>query len=220
MSTPAAGQQLSQEQINQMLKRMLVQETHVQGLFGENLSNQQRQQALQQLIDGAVQEAVTRATLMHQQEFGKFRGEFDGAQGLLQELYREHSMGRFLNDYPELKDYRKLIDDAVNEVSGLPEVPKSMEEFFQRVAQATEGRVKALRPEFALPPRGAGAAPQQGQPQGGAPAPGAPSPTAGTGAGSPQPPTYTGPSGPSAGGAGAAGKTSPGKVSSIWDDPA
>jgi hypothetical protein len=200
-------QQYTPEQIDQMLRRMRVNEQHVNGLFGENLSVQQRQQTLQQIIDGAVTEALTRAQLLHQGEFGKFRSEYDQQQALVQELYREHSMNRFLGDYPELKDYRQFVDDSIAEVSGLPEQPKDIKEFFQRVAASAEGRVKALKQDFALAPRGQ--APQGQAPQGpGQPQPGGPTVT---------PPAYTGPSTPPSGGAGAPAKKS--SVSDIWGDP-
>jgi hypothetical protein len=200
-------QQMTQEQLNQLLRRALIGEQHVQGLFGDNVSPQMRQQTLQQIVDAAVTEALTRAKLLHDGEFGKFRSEFDQNAGLLQELYREHSLGKFFGDYPQLKDYRQMVEDAVSEVSGLPEPAKDMKEFFSKVAQSAESRVRSLKPDFALPPQGgaAGAPMQQ-------------SPAAGTGVPQPTPPTYTGPSAPSGGGAGAGQPARKSGASDIWDD--
>jgi hypothetical protein len=214
MSTPQGqqGPQLTQEQINAYFKRMLVGEQHVGLLFGENAQPQQRMQGLQQLIDGAVQEAVTRAQYLIQAEVQKVQQAYDQRMPLIDELYREHSLGQFFNKYGQLKDHRQMVEDAIAEISGLPEAPKTMEEYFEKVAKSAEGRVKSLKPDFALAPLpGAQQPPPQGQqPQ--------QPPAAGAGAGSPTPPAYTGPSGSGvAGGAGGApGK--PSKVSDIWDD--
>lgn len=212
---PPTGQQvpqLTQEQINAYFKRMLVGDQHVSMLFGENAAPQQRMQGLQQLIDGAVQEAVTRAQYLIQAEVQKVQQAYDQRMPLIDELYREHNIGQFFNKYGQLKDHRQMVEDAIAEISGLPEAPKTMEEYFEKVAKSAEGRVKSLKPDFALAPLpGAQQPSPQGQQQ---PQP----PAAGAGAGSPTPPTYTGPSGSgAAGGAGGApGKTS--KVSDIWDD--
>jgi hypothetical protein len=198
---------MTPEQINQALRRMQVNETHVNALFGENASLQQRQQILQQLIDGAVTEALTRSQLIHQGEFGKFRSEYDQHQALLNELYREHTMAKFVKDYPELGDYRQFIDDSVAEVSGLPEAPKDMQEYFSRVAQSAASRVKALKPDFALADRTGGAPPPQQTPQ-----------TQQSPQSAARPPSYTGPSGPGVGGA-VQGGSKKSSVSDIWDEP-
>lgn len=209
MNPPVQQQPYTQEQINQMLRRMNVQSTHVQGLFGDNLSLEQRQQTLQQLIDGAVTEAITRAQYLFQAELAKQQRAFEEQQALVAEMYREHSMGQLFSQYPELKDYRKFVEDSVAEVSGLPEQPKTVQEFYERVANSAQTRVKTLKPDFALAPRGQGQTqsdPGQGQGQG-QPSQ-APQPT---------PPAFTGPTTPPSGGG-----VTPSKkpaISDIWGDP-
>lgn len=217
MSTLPQGQQgqpqLTPEQINEYFKRMLVNEQHVMGLFGENLSPQQRAQSLQQLIDGAVREAVTRAQYIVRAEAQKLRDEYEQRAPVIDELYREHSFGKFFNKYGELKDHRQMVEDAMAEVSGYPEPPKDMDELFTKVAEAAANRVRSLKPDFALAASKGG---QQPVPQG---QPTPTTPVAGAGAGGPTPPAYTGPSGSGGvGGVGAGSGQTKSKVSDIWDD--
>ena len=201
--------QLTPEEINRRLHRFEVTDDLVEQIFGANATPQQRKALLQQMLDGAVKNALTSSQVIFDHKLGEHQSDYKTVKEMAQELYRDRMFDHFYKANPTLKDYDKIVQDAVTAVAGQSDVPSDQTTLFERIATESASRIKQLKPDFALVPGVAG-----GQPTGqktAMPASGAASAAI--------VPTATDAGGFQGGGAGKPTTLAkPGQADSVWDD--
>jgi len=92
-------------------------------------------------------------------------------------LYRSHMFAELYGKNPTLKEYNKLVEDAVAALSARDDLPSEDEKLIEAIAVEAEARIKQVKPEFSRVPASVpgqqptGAQAPQHQPSSGASAP-------------------------------------------------
>lgn len=160
MSTQQSPQfQLSEEEVQRRLGRFDVTADLIEQLFGDHATPITRQNALNALVQGVYRYAMTSAKVLHESSIADLRKDFDPLREVTNKLYRERTYDKFYKKNPVFADHDKLVQDAAAEILA-GQLPDNLteEDLFERIAAATEGRIKAIKPDFsrAVPSGGAG----------------------------------------------------------------
>lgn len=204
---------MTQAQIDEALGRPIITAQHVAGLFGQGVTPEQQMQALQSLIDGAARYGYRMSQVAVNKSIQDLRGEYDPRFGQVDELTREHYFNGLFNEHGHLKEYRSLVEDAAAEVTASGVQFKDRAELQKAIIEATEKRIKVVKPDYAPPGTGqqGGAAAQSQATQD--------SPSQGVGGASGGAQADTAPGGNRAGaGSGSGGSSQPSDVADIWGD--
>ncbi len=164
------------------------------------------QAAYQEMVAGAVREAVTASHMLVQHHVGQLSQQFQPLQQQVGTLAQERMFNQFYNKHGKLKDHDKVVRTVLASLANADKQPETEDELFELLAAQSEGTIKAIDPNFSL------AANQQNPGQ----SPGASVPAQGAGRSfnqNPQPASFA--SGTGGGGPGSGGQQ---QSSSIFDD--
>lgn len=150
--TPTTPKEPTQEELNELLQVFRAQPELVEQLFGETASPESRLNAINNIVAGAVNEAVRTSTYHLQKPLNELHGQIQPLTAHQQQSQVDSQINEVVAAYPALKDMRGEILVSAQELirEGFKNPNKS--EVIKAIAARVEQRGKAFNPNFTLTP--------------------------------------------------------------------
>ena len=144
--------QLTREELDKRLGKFMVDDEFTTQLFDPAVPLGQRKQLLQRMLDGSAQYAVAASKILFDHGMSEHQQEFAGVKEIANKLYRSHMFAELYGKNPTLKEYNKLVEDAVAALSARDDLPSEDEKLIEAIAVEAEARIKQVKPEFSRVP--------------------------------------------------------------------
>lgn len=147
---PQAPQQMTPEQIDQMLKVYNPTAELVEAMFGDTASPESRLQAMQGMVKGIVEHLTTVMGYSNDILRQDLAGQFSPALDMVREQ-KETTFSNALQDtYPALKGQDRVIRQVMSSLRQQGYKPKDGLEAARMVAGQVEAMIRTVNPQFSL----------------------------------------------------------------------
>ena len=138
---PAQEQKLSQEELNKLLNVFRVQPQHAQKL---GLQAETAVEALQEIIDAAVRQAVTMSAYQQEALKRDFIGQLTPLRSFAQEQQEQKMRTEFMSTFPEFKGYEPLLETVYRTMVAEGTRFDTREKAFEAVAERARAVITKL----------------------------------------------------------------------------
>lgn len=143
-----APQQMSPEQIDQMLRTYRPGQDLIEQLFGDTATAESRMQALQGLVQGVVANATAHAQVLADNYIQQYHASVSPHLDDARELSQERFYQSLYEGAPGLKQYDPVVKQFLPQLQQDPQYPKDRGQRAAWVRDKVSGVLKQSNPQF------------------------------------------------------------------------